>query len=67
VARFGDRLIKGEGIPQDDGILNHRQKPENLYLAFRSFLPNQAAKAMKNVSAKLVPGFAPCRIGPKVA
>jgi hypothetical protein len=45
VVGFGDRLIK------DDGILNHRQKPEHLFLAFRIFLPNQATKAMKNISA----------------
>jgi len=38
------------------------QKPENLFLAFRIFLPNQATKAMKYVSSKLVPGFAPCCI-----
>ena len=44
VARHGDRLVQGQGIPKHDCILHHRQKPKDFFLPLVTFLANEITK-----------------------
>ena len=57
VLDLGERPIKRQGIPQNDGVLNHGESPEYLFLVLERLFPDKITEG-QHFSGKLVPVLA---------